>query len=156
MSLHYTSEHRLCDSTKATRQGQRPCNPTLKGKLILRKRDVHVQLWLNQREAETLSHNAERCRLSQSAYLRHLIMGYIPRKAPPLDYHAMMRQLYSVANNLNQIARKSHVLNVIDAQRYDKYAQMAEEVLRKITEAVIAPQRMEKEELLETSTAYEN
>ena len=122
----------------------------------MRKRDVHVQLWLNQREAKTLSHNAERCRLSQSAYLRHLIMGYVPREPPPTDYYAMMRQLYSVANNLNQIARKSHVLNVIDAQRYDKYAQMAEEVLRKITEAVIAPQRMEKEELLETSTAYEH
>ena len=121
----------------------------------MRKRDVHVQLWLNQKEAEALARNAERCRLTQSAYLRHLIMGYVPREPPPTDYYAMMRQLYSVANNLNQIARKAHVLNVIDTQCYDKYARMAEGVLRKITEAVIVPQRMEKEELLETSTAYE-
>lgn len=122
----------------------------------MRKRDVHIQLWLNEKEAEALSHNAKKCRLSQSAYLRHLIMGYVPREPPPADYYAMMRQLYSVANNLNQIARKAHVLNVIDAQGYDKYACMAEEAILKITEAVIAPRRTEKEEFIETSTAYEH
>lgn len=122
----------------------------------MRKRDVHVQLWLNQKEADTLAQSAERCKLSQSAYLRHLIMGFAPREAPPPDYYAMMRQLYSVTNNLNQIARKAHVLNVIDAQGYDKYARMAEESILKIMGEVIAPQRMEKEELLETSTARED
>ena len=92
------------------KEGQRPCNPNLKGRLILRKRDVHVQLWLNQKEAEALTRNAERCRLTQSAYLRHLIMGYAPREAPPPDYHAMMQQIYHVGRSLNQIATKAHVL----------------------------------------------
>ena len=136
--------------------GGSPCNPRFERKDDLRKRDVHVQLWLNQKEAYALAQSAEKCRLTQSAYLRHLIMGFAPREAPPPDYYAMMRQLYSVANNLNQIAKKAHVLNVIDAQGYDKYARMAEESILKIIEAVIAPQRMEKEELLETSTAREN
>lgn len=122
----------------------------------MRKRDVHIQLWLNEKEAEALSHNAKKCKLTQSAYLRYLIMGFAPREAPSPDYYAMMRQLYSVANNLNQIARKAHVLNVIDAQGYDKYACMAEEAILKITEAVIAPRRTEKEEFIETSTAHEN
>ena len=133
-----------------------PLQPRYERKDDLRKRDVHIQLWLNRKEAETLSRNAERCRLTQSAYLRHLIMGYVPREPPPQDYYAMMRQLYSVANTLNQIARKAHVLNVIDAQAYDKYARMAEESILKIMGAVIAPQRMEKEESLETSTARED
>ena len=82
-------------------------------------------------------------------------MGYIPREPPPVVYYAMMRQLYSVTNNLNQIARKAHVLNVIDAQGYDKYARMAEESILKIMGEVIAPQRMEKEELLESCTTQE-
>ena len=133
-----------------------PLQPRYERKDDLRKRDVHVQLGLNQKEADTLAHSAKRCRRSQSAYLRHLIMGYVPREPPPQDYYAMMRQLYSVANNLNQIARTAHVLDVIDAQGYDKYARMAEESILKIMEAVIAPQRMEKEELLETSTARED
>ena len=133
-----------------------PLEPRCERKDDLRKRDVHVQLWLSWKEADTLAQSAEKCRLTQSAYLRHLIMGFVPREAPPPDYYAMMRQLYSVATNLNQIAKKAHVLNVIDAQGYDKYARMAEESILKIIEAVIAPQRMEKEELLETSTAREN
>ena len=122
----------------------------------MRKRDVHVQLWLNQKEAETLSLNADRCRLTQSAYLRHLIMGYVPREAPPPDYHAMMQQIYHVGRSLNQIATKAHVLNVIDAQRYDESIHMLEKTILKIEDAVIVPQKMEKEELVETSTAYEH
>ena len=122
----------------------------------MRKRDVHVQLWLNQREAKTLSHNAERCKLSQSAYLRHLIMGYIPREPPSLDYHAMMRQIYHVGRSLNQIAAKAHVLNVIDAQRYDESIHMLEKTILKIEDAVIVPQKMGKEELLEDCTAQES
>ena len=122
----------------------------------MRKRDVHVQLWLNQKEAETLSLNADRCRLTQSAYLRHLIMGYVPREAPPPDYHAMMQQIYHVGRSLNQIATKAHVLNVIDAQRYDESIHMLEKTILKIEDAVISPQKMEKEELLEDCTAQES
>lgn len=122
----------------------------------MRKRDVHVQLWLNQKEAETLSQNADRCRLTQSAYLRHLIMGYVPREAPPLDYRAMMQQIYHVGRSLNQIAAKAHVLNVIDAQRYDESIHMLEKTILKIEDAVIIPQEMEMEELLETCTAQEH
>ena len=121
----------------------------------MRKRDVHVQLWLNQREAKTLSHNAERCRLTQSTYLRHLIMGYAPCEAPPPDYHAMMQQIYHVGRSLNQIATKAHVLNVIDAQRYDESVRMLEDTILKIEDAVIVPQKMGKEELLEDCTAQE-
>ena len=122
----------------------------------MRKRDVHVQLWLNQKEAETLSLNADRCRLTQSAYLRHLIMGYVPREVPPLDYRAMMQQIYHVGRSLNQIATKAHVLNVIDAQRYDESIHMLEKTILKIEDAVIIPQEMEMEELLETCTAQEH
>jgi len=155
MNLQYTSKHRLCDSTKA-KEGQCPCNPNLKGRLILRKRDVHVQLWLNQKEAEALSRNAERCNLTQSAYLRHLILGFVPREAPPLDYHAMMRQIFRAGRSLNQIAIKAHVLNVIDARHYDESVRMLENAILKIEDAVIVPQKMEKEELLETCTAQEH
>lgn len=122
----------------------------------MRKRDVHIQLWLNEKEAEALSRNAKKCRLSQSAYLRHLIMGFAPREAPPLDYHAMMQQIYYAGRSLNQIAAKAHVLNVIDAQRYDESVRMLEDAILKIEDAAIMPQKMEKEEFIETSTARED
>ena len=101
----------------------------------MRSRNVHVQLWLNRKEAATLARNAKACGITQSAYLRHLIMGFVPREQPSPDYYTFMRSLYSLANNLNQIAQKAHVLNVIDVQRYDrieprKMTQEEREVLR--------------------------
>ena len=112
----------------------------------MRNRNVHVQLWLNEKEAAMLRKNVKAAGISQSAYLRHLITGFVPKAHPPLDYFAFMRSLYSLANNLNQIAQKAHVLGVIDVQRYDKYAKMSEDAVRTITDAMIVPREMTPEE----------
>ena len=122
----------------------------------MRNRNVHVQLWLNQKEADALARSAKKCGLTQSTYLRHLITGFVPNERPPMDYYAMMRRLYGLTNNLNQIAEKAHVLNVIDAQRYDRYAKMAEQAILDITKTVIEPRKMNEEEYFETSTTGEN
>ena len=122
----------------------------------MRNRNVHVQLWLNRKEADALARNAKKCGLTQSTYLRHLITGFVPKELPPPDYHAMMRQLYGLTNNLNQIAKKAHVLNVIDVQAYDRNAEMAIQAILDITKAVIEPRKMKEEELLETSTISED
>ncbi len=55
----------------------------------------------------------------------------------------MMRELHKIGNNLNQIAQKAHVLNVIDVQRYDQEVWKFNEAVRKITEAVILPEKNE-------------
>ena len=117
----------------------------------MRNRNVHVQLWLNQREADALSRSAKKCGLTQSTYLRHLITGFVPQEAPPPDYYAMMRQLYGVANNLNQVARKAHALHVIDAQKVDECQKQVNEAILQITEAVVLPRKMNKEEWNEQS-----
>ena len=80
----------------------------------MRSRNVHVQLWLNEKEAAMLKKNVKAAGITQSAYLRHLIKGFVPKEHPPLDYFSFMRSLYSLANNLNQIAQKAHGLGVID------------------------------------------
>ena len=82
--------------------------------------------------------------LSRSAYVRQLITCFIPREAPPLNYYAMMRELYGVGNNLNQIAQKAHVLNIIDVQRYDTSVRAFEDAVNKITTAFILPQPMDR------------
>ena len=55
----------------------------------------------------------------------------------------MMRELYRVGNNLNQIAQKAHTLNVLDVQRYDASVREFESAVKKITEAVVLPRPME-------------
>ena len=105
-------------------------------------RNIEIKVRLNRKEADSLNKRVRKSRLSREAYLRHLISGSIPRDAPPPDYFSMMRELYRVGNNLNQIAHKAHVLNVIDVQRYDAAVREFETAVKKITDAVILPQPM--------------
>lgn len=112
----------------------------------MRSRNIRLQVWVNEKELAILDRKAQRSRLTQAAYIRQLIRGYIPRDAPPPDYYAMMKQLYHIGNNLNQIAQKAHVLNVIDVQRYDADVRQFEEAIRAITKATILPRRMSEED----------
>ena len=100
---------------------------------------------LNRKEAEALDKKVKKSGLSREAYLRHLISGVVPRDAPPPDYYSMMRELHRIGNNLNQIAQKAHILNVLDVQRYDRDMRMFEDTVKKITEAVVLPEPMKDE-----------
>ena len=80
----------------------------------MRNRNIRIQLWLNKKEADRLDKSVKKSGLSREAYLRHLINGLVPPEAPPPDYYSMMRELYRIGNNLNQIAVKAHTLGVID------------------------------------------
>ena len=111
----------------------------------MRKRNVAILFRLNRKEAETLDKKVKKSGLSREAYLRHLISGVVPRDAPPPDYYSMMRELHRIGNNLNQIAQKAHILNVLDVQRYDRDMRMFEDTVKKITEAVVLPEPMKDE-----------
>lgn len=110
----------------------------------MRKRNVAILFRLNRKEAEALDKKVKKSGLSREAYLRHLISGVVPRDAPPPDYYSMMRELHRIGNNLNQIAQKAHVLNVLDVQRYDRDIRMLEDAVKRITEAVILPEPMKE------------
>ena len=42
-------------------------------------------------------------------------------------------------------AKKAHILNVLDVQRYDRDMRMFEDTVKKITEAVVLPEPMKDE-----------
>lgn len=105
----------------------------------MRKRNVHIQFWLDKKEAETFAKKVKRSGLSREAYLRHLVNGAVPNDAPPPDYYAMMKELHGIGNNLNQIAQKTHILNVVDVKRYDETVRRFEKSVKEITDAVILP-----------------
>ena len=110
----------------------------------MRKRKNRVVFYLSDDELAALNHRVKKSTLSREAYLRQLINGLVPRDAPPPDYYGMMRELYHIGNNMNQIAQKAHAMNLIDAQRYDEGVHEFRTAVRKITEAVILPQKLEQ------------
>lgn len=109
----------------------------------MRKRNIHIQFWLDKGEAQSFDKKVKRSGLSREAYLRHLVNGVVPNDAPPPDYYSMMRELYSIGNNLNQIAQKAHILNVLDVQRYDDNVRLFERAVKTITNAVLLPRSSE-------------
>lgn len=109
----------------------------------MRKRNIEIIFRLNESEAEALERKVKQSGLSREAYLRQIIKGIVPKNTPPPDYYLMMKELHKIGNNLNQIAQKAHVLNVVDVQRYDKAVRHFEQTVRVITEAVILPDKAE-------------
>lgn len=109
----------------------------------MRKRNVSVLFRLTRREAEGLDKKVRRSGLSREAYLRHLVNDVVPQDTPPPAYYDFMRELHRVGNNLNQIAQKAHVLNVIDVLRYDEAVRQLDRLVKDITKAVLLPRPME-------------
>ena len=108
----------------------------------MNNRTVEIKVRLNQKEADILNDHVKKSRLSREAYLRQLIKGLVPQDAPPPDYYAMMRELYRIGNNLNQIARKAQSLNMIDVPLYKKAIGEFETAVKQITEAVVLPRQL--------------
>jgi len=109
----------------------------------MRNRNIHIQLWLYEKEAAHLKKLVKRSGLTQSTYLRHLINGIVPQNAPPPDYFAMMKELRSIGANLNYIAQVSNALGFIDAAKYDEAEQVLNRALLDIIDAVRMPRKRE-------------
>lgn len=108
----------------------------------MRKRNCRVQVRLDSKEHQQFLKQVKKSGVSQEVFLRHLINGVVPQEAPPPEYFNFMRELHSVGNNLNQIAQKAHILNVIDVKRYDESCRQLERIIREITETVILPRKI--------------
>ena len=110
----------------------------------MRSRTHRVQVRLDDSEYAKFIKTVSRTGLSQESFLRLLIGGYAPREKPPPDYYSMMEELRRVGNNLNQIARAIHTIGIFDPKEYEENAALYRETLRKITKAVIEPERRER------------
>jgi peptide subunit release factor 1 (eRF1) len=111
--------------------------------VYMRKRNIHVQCWLDKKEAEQLQKLVKRSGLTRETYLRHLISGVVPQDAPPPDYHAMMRELRGIGTNLNQLAHRANALGEIDTARFDVAAAQINWAIVNITNAVLLPRKRE-------------
>lgn len=108
----------------------------------MRKRSVHIQLWLSEREASRLQTLVKHSGLSREAYLRHLINGVVPQEIPPPDYFSFMERLYQVGNLLEQISRQAQAMGVVNTVQYKEAVGQFHQLVEDITTAVILPRRM--------------
>jgi len=107
----------------------------------MRKRGIRKQVWLNKKENMHLQNSAIKAGLSQENYLRALINGFTPKELPPIDYHAMMRELHAIGNNLNQIAARANTIGHIDRKVFQYEANRLRKAMLDIQAAVTSPER---------------
>ena len=112
----------------------------------MRKRNIQIITRLDKDENERFKKRVKKSGLSQEAYVRSLIDGYVPTDVPPPDYFAMMKALHYIGVNLNQIAQKAHVLNVLDVKRYDDNVALLNRAVVEITNAVMLPRKIPAKE----------
>ena len=108
----------------------------------MRNRNVRIQFRLDEKEAEAFNKRVKKSGVNRENYMRHLINDLLPMEVPPPDFYSMLNELHAIGNNLNQIARKAHVLNVIDVQRYNEVADRLSDATVNIMNAVMLPREM--------------
>lgn len=107
----------------------------------MRKRGIPILIRLNAQEKQNLAKQVKKSGLSQEAFIRSLINGYIPKELPPPDYYSMMRELHAIGSNLNQLAAKANATGHIDKTVFQYEANRLKRAVQEIQEAVTAPER---------------
>ena len=71
----------------------------------MRKRSIKKQIWLNPKENDLLKTKSKEAGLTESEFIRSLIKGYRIKAQPTEEIKFFLKDLYGIANNINQIAR---------------------------------------------------
>lgn len=71
----------------------------------MRKRNIKKQIWLDTKEDDLLKRKSKEAGLTESEFIRSLIKGYRIKAQLTEEIKSFQRDLYGIANNINQIAR---------------------------------------------------
>ena len=74
----------------------------------MRKRNIKKQIWINVQEDNLLKKKSNESGLSESEFIRSLVKGYRIKEQPTEEIKNFQRELYGIANNINQIAKISN------------------------------------------------
>ncbi|MBQ9298828.1 MAG: plasmid mobilization relaxosome protein MobC [Clostridia bacterium] len=98
----------------------------------MRKRNIRIQVRLNDIEYEKLLDDIAKSNENISNYIRKLIVGKEIKEKPDYRFYEVMKQLSKIGVNLNQIAHKANSINNIDKDYYNQEAKNWQELSREI------------------------
>lgn len=104
-------------------------------------KDVVVRLRMTQKEADDLDKKVKLTGLTKSAFIRVLIAGYIPKTKPDKEFYVLLRKLYAVCNDINQLTVKAHTLNFIDIPMLKEIKNNHENLMHEIQKKYLAPDK---------------
>lgn len=88
----------------------------------MRYRNKKKQFWFSEEECKILAVNSQKAGLTESEYIRELLLGYKLREKPDDRFYEYIKVIRSIANNMNQLAKKAHSLGFVDEIAYKRNA----------------------------------
>ena len=95
----------------------------------MRERNRRFSLWINDKEFEYLTKQAEIAGLKKEPFIRKLIMGKEIRPRPPDAYYELIKKINPIGININQIAHIANAERHISDQRIDEAVKMVGEIM---------------------------
>lgn len=99
---------------------------------IKRTRTIKKQFWFNTEEQQALSKLAQKAKTNESDIIRRLVLESKIKEKPDDKFYESLKIFRSLANNMNQIAKKAHSLGFIDELSYQKNVDMIKQFTEKI------------------------
>lgn len=100
----------------------------------MRKRNIRIQIRLNDIEYAKLQDDISKSNITISDYIRKLILEERIKEKPGYEFYEVMKQLSKIGVNLNQIAHKANAINEIDKDYYKTEAKKWNDISKKIKE----------------------
>ena len=82
---------------------------------LVRTRNNKVQFRLDDKEHAYLKKQVKLSGLSMASYLRAIIKGYEVRQAPTKETIKLLKMLFGMSNNLNQLTMLAHIHGCVSA-----------------------------------------
>ena len=95
----------------------------------MRYRDKKKQFWFSEEECKILADNSEKVGLTESEYIRELLVGYKLKEKPDDRFYENLKVFRSLANNMNQIAKKANSLGFVDELSYKRNVDMIKQFI---------------------------
>lgn len=100
------------------------------------RRNIKIDLRLNEQEMERLRRDVARSGWSREKYLRALIEHSSIREMPSMDLISVLRNLQQINNNMNQMALIANAKGFVDTAAYWENVELLKATIHELLEVM--------------------
>lgn len=107
----------------------------------MRKRSIKKQIWLDAKEDELLKKKSKEAGLTEAEFIRSVIKGYRIKAQPTEEIKNFQRELYGIANNINQITRIANSKYSVSHDNYEYILKTLSDFILRFEKKIYARKR---------------
>ncbi|MBE6156369.1 MAG: MobC family plasmid mobilization relaxosome protein [Firmicutes bacterium] len=109
----------------------------------MRKRQIKKNIYLDNKENKILSSKASKKGISESALIRGLIVGYVPKGKIPEEINELIYEIRKIGVNINQIAVVANRTGNIEVKYLYKYKEELDKLIFEIKKNYLQYEKVE-------------